>query len=317
MNKEELKAKVDYEFSHRFNHTLHAYIDISDDLIAGTLLSQIMFWFSETKDKKRKIRIYKDGNYWLAKGREEWVDEIRISKKQYDNAIKKLKEKKFVETKLFKFNGVPTTHIRPIYENINSAIAKWKDDVSKEICCSFSDLPKGENGISLNGEKDIPHSANSLTENTYIDNNTDNNYAFSKEKGSSCFSCEKAVGQSNVSDVKYPIDDVPYLVGQYAEPNTLGSRIIDLRNIILYFIDRYNENSNTRHIDVSDSAIKSIVDAYFHPTGKVVDCEAEDYMWMIDDYFATDYKMNGRRVSKSLQHFFSGKIRENIYMKRI
>ena len=52
MNEEELKAKVDYEFSHRFNHTLHAYIDISDDLIAGTLLSQIMFWFSETKDKK-------------------------------------------------------------------------------------------------------------------------------------------------------------------------------------------------------------------------------------------------------------------------
>ena len=141
------------------------------------------------------------------------------------------------------------------------------------------------------------------------------NYAFSlKEKGTLCFSDEKAVEQSNV---KYRIDDVPNLVSRYAEPNTPGSRIIDLRNIILYFIDRYNENSNTRHIDVSESAIKSIVDAYFHPTGKVVDCEAEDYMWMIDDYFATDYKMNGKRVSKSLQHFFSGKIRENIYMKRI
>ena len=138
-----------------------------------------------------------------------------------------------------------------------------------------------------------------------------------QEQRQLCFSGEKAVGQSNVSDVKYRIEDVPYLVGQYTEQNTPGSRIIDLRNIILYFIDRYNKNSNTRHIDVSDSAIKSIVDAYFHPTGKVVDCEAEDYMWMIDDYFATDYKMNGRRVSKSLQHFFSGKIRENIYMKRI
>lgn len=147
--------------------------------------------------------------------------------------------------------------------------------------------------------------------NTYELNN---NYAFPKGKVSSCFSPEKAVGQSNVRDVKYPIEDVPYLVGQYT---VMGSQIIDLRNIILYFIDRYNENSNTRHIDVSDSAIKSIVDAYFHPTGKVVDCEAEDYMWMIDDYFATDYKMNGKRVSKSLQHFFSGKIRENIYMKRI
>lgn len=144
--------------------------------------------------------------------------------------------------------------------------------------------------------------------NTYELNN---NYAFPKGKVSSCFSPEKEVGQS---DVKYPIEDVPYLVGQYA---VMGSQIIDLRNIIQYFIVRYNENSNTKHIDVSGGAIKSIVDAYFHPTGKVVDCEAEDYMWMIDDYFATDYKMNGRRISKSLQHFFSGKIRENIYMKRI
>ena len=142
----------------------------------------------------------------------------------------------------------------------------------------------------------------------------DYSYAFPKGKGSSCFSPEKAVGQSNV---KYRIDDVPNLVSRYAEPNTPGSRIIELRNIIQYFISRYEEESDIRHIDVSDSAIKSIVDAYFHPTGKVVDCEAEDYMWMIDDYFATDYKINGRRVSKSLQHFFSGKIRENIYMKRI
>lgn len=144
--------------------------------------------------------------------------------------------------------------------------------------------------------------------------NTDTSYAFPKGKGSSCFSPEKAVEQS---DVKYRIDDVPNLVSKYTEPNTPGSRIIELRNIIQYFISRYEEESDIRHIDVSDSAIKSIVDAYFHPTGKVVDCEAEDYMWMIDDYFATDYKMNGRRVSKSLQHFFSGKIRENIYMKRI
>lgn len=144
--------------------------------------------------------------------------------------------------------------------------------------------------------------------------NTDTSYAFPKGKGTLCFSDEKAVGQSNV---KYRIDDVPNLVSKYTEPNTLGSRIIDLRNIIQYFISRYEEESDIRHIDVSESAINSIVDAYFHPTGKVVDCEAEDYMWMIDDYFATDYKMNGRRVSKSLQHFFSGKIRENIYMKRI
>ena len=229
-----------------------------------------------------------------------FADFIGVKENTIQKAILKLEKNGHIRREYTYKNGT-----REIASRIITLTQKFYDDFINE-----SEIKEQEEVVDKNprgGGLESIHKYNNIS--------ITDNYAFSlKEKGTLCFSDEKAVGQSNV---KYPIEDVPYLVGQYAEPNTLGSRIIDLRNIILYFIDRYNENSNTRHIDVSDSAIKSIVDAYFHPTGKVADCEAEDYIWMIDDYFATDYKMNGRRVSKSLQHFFSGKIRENIYMKRI
>lgn len=268
------------------------------DLNEAIILNQLNYWLEVNKKADKN---FIDGKYWVYNSYAEWRenDFPYWSEKTIQRTFTRLENKGIV--------------ISANYNKMCIDKTKWYSinfEVLEEMIKSYdSNKISEEDKMSCReGQYDRPIPKNTTK---------DYSYAFSKEKGSSCFSGEKAVGQSNVSDVKYPIEDVPYLVGQYAEPNTLGSRIIDLRNIILYFIDRYNENSNTRHIDVSDSAIKSIVDAYFHPTGKVADCEAEDYMWMIDDYFTTDYKMNGRRVSKSLQHFFSGKIRENIYMKRI
>ena len=269
------------------------------DLNEAIILNQLNYWLEINKKADKN---FIDGKYWVYNSYAEWRenDFPYWSEKTIQRTFTRLENKGIV--------------ISANYNKMCIDKTKWYSinfEVLEEMIKSYdSNKISEEDKMSCReGQYDRPIPKNTTK---------DYSYAFSlKDKGTLCFSGEKAVGQSNVSDVKYPIEDVPYLVGQYAEPNTLGSRIIDLRNIILYFIDRYNKNSNTRHIDVSDSAIKSIVDAYFHPTGKVVDCEAEDYIWMIDDYFATDYKMNGRRVSKSLQHFFSGKIRENIYMKRI
>lgn len=266
------------------------------DLNEAIILNQLNYWLEINKKADKN---FIDGKYWVYNSYAEWRenDFPYWSEKTIQRTFTRLENKGIV--------------ISANYNKMCIDKTKWYSidfEVLEEMIKAYdSNKISEEDKMSCReGQYDRPIPKNTTK---------DYSYAFSlKEKGTLCFSDEKAVGQSNV---KYPIEDVPYLVGQYAEPNTLGSRIIDLRNIILYFIDRYNKNSNTRHIDVSDSAIKSIVDAYFYPTGKVVDCEAEDYMWMIDDYFATDYKMNGRRVSKSLQHFFSGKIRENIYMKRI
>ena len=179
MTEQELTVKVEYAFSHEFNHTLHAYIDITKDLIAGTLLSQILYWFSPDRNGQRKVKIIKDGNYWLAKKRDEWYEEIRISPKQYDRAVAVLVAEGFVETKKYKFDGSPTTHIRPLYNNINTALAEWKEEKAKDVLSG--DIPNGENDIDEtgnwnfpkgqiptipNGENDIDETGNSLTETT-------------------------------------------------------------------------------------------------------------------------------------------------------
>lgn len=265
------------------------------DLNEAIILNQLNYWLEINKKADKN---FIDGKYWVYNSYAEWRenDFPYWSEKTIQRTFTRLENKGIV--------------ISANYNKMCIDKTKWYSidfEVLEEMIKAYdSNKISEEDKMSCReGQYDRPIPKNTTK---------DYSYAFSKEKGTLCFSPEKAVGQSNV---KYRIEDVPYLVGQYAEPNTLGSRIIDLRNIIQYFIGRYEEESDIRHVDVSDSAIKSIVDAYFHPTGKVVDCEAEDYMWMIDDYFATDYKMNGKRVSKSLQHFFSGKIRENIYMKRI
>lgn len=265
------------------------------DLNEAIILNQLNYWLEINKKADKN---FIDGKYWVYNSYAEWRenDFPYWSEKTIQRTFTRLENKGIV--------------ISSNYNKMCIDKTKWYSidfEVLEEMIKAYdSNKISEEDKMSCReGQYDRPIPKNTTK---------DYSYAFSKEKGTLCFSDEKAVGQSNV---KYRIDDVPNLVSRYAEPNTPGSRIIELRNIIQYFISRYEEESDIRHIDVSDSAIKSIVDAYFHPTGKVVDCEAEDYMWMIDDYFATDYKMNGKRVSKSLQHFFSGKIRENIYMKRI
>lgn len=207
LSQNELERKVDYIFSHRFNHTLHAYIDIAGDLTAGVLLSQIMYWFDkDSKNKCVRTKIKKKGYFWIARRRDEWANEIRVAPKQYDSAMKKLKAKKLVIVEKFKINGAPTTHIRPNDEVINVAIKEWKEQIALEIIkdneieqsdmnSSNQNLPEEENrekvvsnddkhwffpkeefpnsqnkknhGISQNGKMELPQNGNSLINKNY------------------------------------------------------------------------------------------------------------------------------------------------------
>jgi uncharacterized phage protein (TIGR02220 family) len=127
-----------------------AYVDITDDLIAGILLGQIVYWYMPNEQGKSKLRVKKNGGFWLAKGREDWRTEIRITPKQYDRAIKILIEKGFVEVQKFKFNGAPTNHIKL---NISEVTERVK-----------SILTFGENPNSPLGEMELTERVNSLTE---------------------------------------------------------------------------------------------------------------------------------------------------------
>ncbi|MEK4416476.1 conserved phage C-terminal domain-containing protein [Bacillus sp. FSL K6-0268] len=127
----------------------HAYVDITGDLIAGILLGQIVYWYLPNEQGKSKLKVKKNGEFWLAKSREDWGDEIRITPKQYDRAIKKLIEKGFVTVQKFKFNGAPTHHIQLNISELNQRV--------KSIL-TFGEIPNAPLG-----EMELTERVNSLT----------------------------------------------------------------------------------------------------------------------------------------------------------
>lgn len=137
ISEKEIDEKVKFLSSAKCNHTQHMYIDITGDLVQGTILARIMYWFSVDKNKKSKVRIFKDDYFWIAKQRKDWWEEIRITERQYDKAIKELDKKGFVVLAKYKFNSMPTIHIRPDYENINSATKEWENQLRKEIVAEY------------------------------------------------------------------------------------------------------------------------------------------------------------------------------------
>jgi hypothetical protein len=185
------------------------YIDMVGDLVAGILLSQIVYWYLPKEDGSSRLRVEKDGHLWIAKGREDWWDETRISPKQFDRCIKILEDHGLVVKETFKFDSSPTVHIRLIQERfmelwneqINKPIEnpykkkrKEREEEKKRITEGKNDfpqkgktsddavfpqrgitdlpsneLPDGEFGFSPKGNNDIPEKGKSLTEITVRD----------------------------------------------------------------------------------------------------------------------------------------------------
>lgn len=103
------------------------YIDMAGDLVAGVVLSQIVYWHLPSRDGKARLQVEREGKLWLAKGREEWWDECRISPKQADRALEVLEERGLIEVRLFKFGRAPRKHIRICEE---AFLRSWKAQVN-------------------------------------------------------------------------------------------------------------------------------------------------------------------------------------------
>lgn len=122
------------------------YIDIAEDLVAGLLLSQIIYWhLPSKKDGMTRLRVKKDDKLWLAKSREDWWDECRITPRQFDRAINILVDKGLVEKQRFRFDGSPTIHIRLIPDRLMEEIGTVLDKYTqREMDISESAIDKHE-----------------------------------------------------------------------------------------------------------------------------------------------------------------------------
>ena len=316
----EIANKVDYEFSHKFNHTLHAYIDITGNLIEGTLLSQILYWFSDDKNNRIRARIKRNGEYWIAKRRDEWWDEIRITDRQFDCAIKKLKEKGFVVLEKHKFNSMPTIYIRPDYDVINPALEEWKENMAKEILSKKIEKESIENGnhtlCNSHGNNTICNTGNTqdvtlLTMTTNRDYNTEiykTKYAFPSEK------CDTPSDKFSREYISKTINNI--MVLQFGmDENSNKSK--ELTNIILYFFEQYEKRFNKKHPNIAFISYVNIIKEYMHLFGDnmaYID-DLETYQALIDKYFEENYNAQGnygKEINLSLSHFMSGEIREHL-----
>lgn len=132
--------------------TKKAYIDMTGgDLIAGIVLSEIIFWHLPNKEGKSKLRVQHDGKYWIAIRRSEWWERCRVTERQSDKALKILTDCGIIEKDVYKFNGEPTVHVRVIEEIFLKA---WNNAVAVPMEIPFS--PNRKNApISPNSENEI------------------------------------------------------------------------------------------------------------------------------------------------------------------
>ena len=142
------------------------YIDIAEDLTAGILLSQIIFWFLPNKSGETKLRIKRMGKLWLAKKRSDWWNEIRITEKQFDRAVAILEKKDLIETHLYLFGGHPVKHITLNKEKILKEINRLenayspKGQMNEPQEVKETIFPKGQNGYSPKGKWIFPKGQN-------------------------------------------------------------------------------------------------------------------------------------------------------------
>jgi len=126
------------------------YVDMTGDLCAGLLLSQIIFWHLPDRNGRSKLRVRTaDGRLWLVKACADWWPEIRLTEKQARRALRILKEKGLVDTEIHRFAGTPKTHI---HLRQDAFLTCWR-----EATKTAHDLV--ESRLALEGKSEMPEEA--------------------------------------------------------------------------------------------------------------------------------------------------------------
>lgn len=137
-----------------------AYVDLAGgNLAAGVLLSQIIFWHLPNKTGESKLRIQREGQYWLAKTYAEIWEECRIPERTARDAYKRIVDLGLIEKRLWKFNGAPTVHVRILWSEFLAALRAQIGSGK-----NAGSTRQGRRSNRQSSRKDSANSADSLTE---------------------------------------------------------------------------------------------------------------------------------------------------------
>lgn len=126
-----------------------AYVKIAKDFKAGALLSRIVYYYLPGRAGNDKLRVKRNKEYWIAKTRSQWCEEIFLTERELDGALRKLSELDLIARKTYKFGGAPTLHVRLVKETFLKDFEAYLESVSK----SLSDFDKMGKLISTKEEK--------------------------------------------------------------------------------------------------------------------------------------------------------------------
>lgn len=131
------------------------YVDLlGGDVLSALMLSQIVYWYLPSKKTgKSKLRVCKTDSgkeiWWLAKSHVDWTNELHFTRRQAQRCIGVLEEAGIITTKLYRFNGLTTLHIRLTFLNGGDSIAEppsakalksTPEDAQSTLACT-SDVP--------------------------------------------------------------------------------------------------------------------------------------------------------------------------------
>lgn len=101
------------------------YVRLTGDIGAGAALSQILYWFDDDKTGTPRARIERDGELWIAKTYDEFAEELGLVDREGNprgkvarRYVQNLHADGLIEIGVFRFNGAPTIHIRPLWNAI-------------------------------------------------------------------------------------------------------------------------------------------------------------------------------------------------------
>jgi hypothetical protein len=140
-----------------------SYVQIGGDIVVGSLLSQIVYWHRPDKRGKTKLRVMRDGDMWIAKTREGWMEECAITAAGYRRAIQILKDRRIIEVRVMKFNGIAMNHVRLCEERLLEELVALSV-ASKEYERSGERAPTDQEKFT---QSDCVNSSQPLTESTH------------------------------------------------------------------------------------------------------------------------------------------------------
>lgn len=320
--------KVENEYEMRKNYTSHCMIDICDDLIAGMMLSQILYWFTPNESGQSKIRIHKEGTEWLAKHYDDWYDEIRITVRQAKRGLGILKEKGFVIVKTMKFSGIPTIHIRPDEEKINEAVQNWKNELYEKMSSETDkkDIPKSTkrtNGKVQNVLMESDKKCFSITEYTNRVNIAENTNIINKSyinPTSANVENVNAIAENqnntpfNIWDCTYEelFDHFQKRIYSITNDNSVSNEISEY---LCYFFDKYYEYTGVKHNNIPNDNLQSVITFFReHEYGEY---EHNTFDRYVDRYFDDYSRESGFLFVDPTIYLFMNDNFQDVLMRRI